>query len=76
MLVATGLPVVVGTSRKSFLGGLTGGAPPEDRVEGSVATATWAMAHGAAMVRVHDVGPTAQAARLVRDGLLAAGRAS
>jgi dihydropteroate synthase len=65
MLVATGLPVVVGTSRKSFLGRLTGGAPAEDRLEASVATATWAMAQGAGMVRVHDVRPTAQAAKVV-----------
>jgi dihydropteroate synthase len=64
-LVATGLPVVIGTSRKSFLGRLTGGAPAEDRLEASVATATWAMAQGAGMVRVHDVRPTAQAARVV-----------
>src|SRR5439155_26081024 len=65
VLVDTGLPVVVGTSRKSFLGRLTGGAPAEDRLEASVATATWAMAQGAGMVRVHDVRPTAQAARVV-----------
>jgi dihydropteroate synthase len=65
VLAATGLPVVVGTSRKSFLGRLTGGAPAEDRLEASIATATWAMARGAGMVRVHDVRPTAQAAKVV-----------
>src|SRR5438876_138757 len=43
-LVATGWPVVVGTSRKSFIGILSGGAPAGDRLEGSLATATWAMA--------------------------------
>ena len=64
-LVATGYPVLVGASRKSFLGVLTAGAPVEDRLEASVAVATWAMTHGAAMVRVHDVAPTVQAARLV-----------
>ena len=64
-LVATGFPVVVGTSRKSFLGKLTGDAPVDDRVEASVATATWAMVQGAAMVRVHDVVETAQAAKVV-----------
>jgi dihydropteroate synthase len=64
-LVATGYPVVVGTSRKAFLGRLTGGAPPDDRVEASVATAAWALAHGASMVRVHDVAPTVAAARLL-----------
>jgi dihydropteroate synthase len=39
--------------------------PVDDRVEGSVATAVWAMAHGAAMVRAHDVRPTVQAAKVV-----------
>jgi dihydropteroate synthase len=67
-LVATGFPVVVGTSRKSFLGRLTGDAPADDRVEASVATAAWALAHGAAMVRVHDVRPTVAAARLLAQG--------
>jgi dihydropteroate synthase len=70
LLVATGRPVAVGTSRKSFLGRLAAGpdgsaAAPGDRLEGSLATAVWAMAAGAAMVRAHDVRPTVQAARLV-----------
>jgi dihydropteroate synthase len=64
-LVATGWPVAVGTSRKSFIGRLTGDAPEDDRVEGSLATATWAFAEGAQMVRVHDVAATVQAKRLV-----------
>src|ERR1700722_8211078 len=54
-LVAEGFPVLVGTSRKSFLGRLAAGpegepAPMADRVPGSIATATWAMLAGAAMV--------------------------
>jgi dihydropteroate synthase len=65
-LVATGWPVVVGTSRKGFLGRLTGGAPADDRVEAWVATAAWSMARGAAMVRVHDVAPTVAARGLLR----------
>ena len=64
-LVATGYPVVVGTSRKSFLGRLTGDAAADDRVEASVATAAWALSQGAAMVRVHDVRPTVAAAGLL-----------
>jgi dihydropteroate synthase len=64
-LVATGYPVVVGTSRKGFLGRLTGGAPAGDRVEASVATAAWALSRGASMVRVHDVAPTVAAASLL-----------
>jgi dihydropteroate synthase len=72
-LVATGFPVMVGTSRKSFLGKLTappGGrpAPADDRVEASVATAAWAIDQGAAMVRVHDVAETVAAARLLAVG--------
>jgi dihydropteroate synthase len=62
--------VAVGTSRKRVLGllaapvGSTEPAGPEDRVEGSLATAAQAMVAGVAMVRVHDVAVTAQAARL------------
>jgi dihydropteroate synthase len=67
---ASGAGVLVGTSRKSFLGALSSppGTPPapvDDRLEGSLATATWAMACGAAMVRVHDVAATVSAATLV-----------
>ena len=71
-LVATGYPVLVGTSRKAFLGallgrsdGVEGPTPADDRLEGSLATATWAMACGARMVRAHDVRATAQAARVI-----------
>jgi dihydropteroate synthase len=72
-LVALGYPVLVGVSRKSFLGRIAGGtlpdggppAPAEDRFEGSLAAATFAMARGAAAVRVHDVAATVQAAKLV-----------
>jgi dihydropteroate synthase len=63
-LVATGFPVLVGTSRKSFIGRLTGDAPVDDRLEGSLATAVWSMTQGAAMVRAHDVRETVQAAAL------------
>jgi dihydropteroate synthase len=64
-LVATGYPVLVGASRKSFIGRLTGDAAVDDRLAGSLALATWALEKGAAMVRVHDVRATVQAARLV-----------
>jgi dihydropteroate synthase len=64
-LVATGWPVVVGTSRKSFLGRLAGGSSPDDRLEGSVATAVWAAHNGVSMVRVHDVAATVQAMTVV-----------
>lgn len=64
--------VLVGTSRKRFLGELSaaGDQPPtpvDDRLEASLATAVWSMACGAGMVRVHDVAPTVGAARVVGD---------
>jgi dihydropteroate synthase len=71
-LVGTGWPVAVGTSRKGFLGALTGGAPVDDRLEPSIATATWSMLRGVAMVRVHDVTPTIAARRLLFDEVDAA----
>lgn len=71
-LVATGHPVLVGTSRKGFLGALLGRSdgsevpsPVDDRLEGSLATATWAMANGVRMVRAHDVRATVHAAEVI-----------
>lgn len=55
-----GLPLLVGVSRKSFIGELTG-QPPPARLEGSLAAAVAAVAKGADMVRVHDVGATRRA---------------
>lgn len=65
VLVATGWPVLVGASRKSFLGRIGGESlPPADRMDGSVASSTWAIARGADMVRVHDVKPVVMAVEL------------
>lgn len=64
-LVATGFPVLVGTSRKGFLGRLIAEPDPAQRLDPSLASAVWAMHQGAAMVRVHDVAPTVHAARVV-----------
>jgi dihydropteroate synthase len=50
-----GLPLLVGTSRKRFIGELLDGAPPSERVEGTAATVALAIAAGADVVRVHDV---------------------
>ena len=55
-----GKPVVIGVSRKSFIGRITG-MPPEERLEGSLAAAVLAVHHGADMVRVHDVPETVRA---------------
>jgi dihydropteroate synthase len=60
-LADLGAVVVVGASRKRFLGALTGIDDPADRVEASVAAATWCAAHGADVVRVHDVQATVRA---------------
>jgi dihydropteroate synthase len=65
VLVATGFPVLVGTSRKRFVQQLTRADGPGDALEGSLATAVAAMDAGAAMVRVHDVRETVHAARIV-----------
>lgn len=65
VLSGLGCPVLVGASRKSFLGLLTGGAPADDRLEASLAAAAYAAANGAAMIRAHDVKETVQAMRLV-----------
>ena len=59
-LVEAGYPVLVGASRKSFLGACFDQAPGQ-RLEGSIAAALAAAAGGAQVVRVHDVGPTRRA---------------
>ena len=60
-IVAIGRPVVVGTSRKSFLGKLAGGKPAEERLPGTIATNVLALERGASIFRVHDVGPVVDA---------------
>ena len=79
-LVATGVPVAIGTSRKSTLGALTAASDarvglrepgtssdPGDRLEASVATAVWAMHLGVSMVRTHDVRAHAHAVSVIAD---------
>jgi dihydropteroate synthase len=60
-----GYPVLVGASRKSFLGWALGGAPAEDRGEAGIAAAVLAAMQGVELVRVHDVEPTVRALALV-----------
>ncbi len=60
-IVAIGRPVVVGTSRKSFLGKLTGGKAEAERLPGTIATNVLALERGASIFRVHDVAPVADA---------------
>ncbi len=57
-------PVLVGASRKRFIGELSGGAPESERLGGTIAACLAAMAGGASMVRVHDVAPVVQAIRV------------
>jgi dihydropteroate synthase len=64
-LAELGRPLVVGTSRKSFIGKITG-REVDERLGGTIASCVLAYANGAEMLRVHDVGP-------VRDALLVAG---
>jgi dihydropteroate synthase len=73
LAAAAGAPLVVGTSRKSFLWRIAadpaGPLNARDALEPSLATAVWAMDHGAAMVRVHDVAPTVAAVRLLHENV-------
>jgi len=64
-LVAWGYPVVVGASRKRFVGQITGATQPAHRVWGSVGAAVAAYERGARVLRVHDVGPTRHALDVV-----------
>ena len=63
-----GRPLLVGVSRKSFIGRILaedeGVVPPEERLEGSLAAALWAVQEGARGLRVHDVGSTQQTLRV------------
>jgi dihydropteroate synthase len=72
-IASLGFEVVIGTSRKSFLGRLTGRDDPHDRVAATLATTVLALERGATVFRVHDVAATADAlkvaaATLNRDG--------
>ncbi len=61
---AVGLPLLVGTSRKRFIGEILDGAPPDERLEGTIASVVAAIADGADVVRVHDVAPVVRAVRV------------
>ena len=60
-IVAIGRPVVIGTSRKSFLGKLAGGRDEGERLPGTIATNVLALERGATVFRVHDVAENADA---------------
>jgi dihydropteroate synthase len=60
-LTDLGFPVMVGPSRKRFIGDVAGGASPEDRLPGTLAACVVAFLNGARLFRVHDVRPARQA---------------
>ncbi len=64
--VATGYRVLVGASRKRFLGTLTGKDAPADRLFGTAATVALCAASGVAVVRVHDVAPMGDVIHVTR----------
>ena len=63
-LLSLGYPILLGVSRKSFIG-YTLDLPPEDRLEGSLAANAYGILHGASIVRVHDVRASVRLARML-----------
>ena len=63
-LKGLGLPILLGTSRKSTIGRVLGGLPPEDRLEGTLATTALGIAAGVDLIRVHDVLANVRVARV------------
>ncbi len=64
VLRALDVAVLIGVSRKSFIGALSKGEKPKDRLPGSLAAGLAAVARGADILRVHDVAPTIQALKV------------
>jgi dihydropteroate synthase len=60
-IAGMGYPVLIGASRKRFLGEISGGLPPEERLAGGLAACVLALSKGARIFRVHDVAPTRRA---------------
>ena len=59
------MPVLVGASRKGFIGQLTGVDDPAERVEGTAGAVAWCAARGVDVVRVHDVLEMTRVVRVV-----------
>lgn len=64
LMTQTGLPLLIGVSRKRMIGEITGEQSPSDRIHGSVAAALASVARGAQIIRVHDVKATADAVKV------------
>lgn len=63
-LVGTGYPVLIGVSRKGFIGKVLGANSPDDRLEGTLATQVIAQMKGARIIRAHDVKAASRAIRM------------
>ena len=68
------MPVLVGVSRKRFIGELSGVDDPAERVEGTAGAVAWCAAQGIDVVRVHDVKEMARVVKVV-DAIVRGGRA-
>jgi dihydropteroate synthase len=66
-LASLGYPLLIGASRKRFIGQITDAEEPAERLGGSIAAAIYAAERGAAVVRVHDVAPTVQALAVIAE---------
>jgi dihydropteroate synthase len=64
VLQKVGKPILIGASRKSFIGAVLD-RPVEERLEGSLAVAAWASASGAHIIRAHDVDATVRVVRMI-----------
>jgi dihydropteroate synthase len=73
LLHGLGVPILVGASRKRFIGGVAGGETPQSREPGSFAVALVAAAQGAQILRVHDVAGTRQALSVWRASMAGTG---
>jgi dihydropteroate synthase len=62
--LSIGRPILIGTSRKGFIGHVTGVGEPSRRQFGTAATVAWAVAQGASIVRVHDVPEMVEVVRM------------
>jgi dihydropteroate synthase len=60
-----GLPLLIGTSRKSFIGTITG-QPVEKRLAGSLASQLWSVLHGVQVIRTHDVAETKDSLEIIK----------
>jgi dihydropteroate synthase len=76
LLTRLGHPVLVGTSRKGFIGRALGGAAMDQRVEGTAATVVWSVERGARIVRVHDVRQIVRTVRMTEALMAGAGAAA